>query len=96
MGADTLLGPRPNVEGEHWPIADSIFKKTYAELPVIPKVVADVIEHYKAHTYGLGLLFNDADYDEQSSKFLDYFYEDGHAEIIARAWLDGYQIEGEE
>ncbi|WP_338327790.1 hypothetical protein [Lactiplantibacillus pentosus] len=27
------------VNGEHWPIADDVFKKTYAELPVIPKNV---------------------------------------------------------
>ncbi|MGA3410073.1 hypothetical protein [Lactiplantibacillus pentosus] len=25
------------VNGEHWAISDNIFKKTYAELPVIPK-----------------------------------------------------------
>lgn len=31
------------VNGEHWPIADDIFKKTYAPLPVIPQAVGEII-----------------------------------------------------
>lgn len=83
------------VNGEHWPIADEIFKKTYAELPVIPKIVADVIDHYYRE-YSLSLLFSDSNDEGMSEEFLDYFYEDGNPEIIARAWLDGYQIVGED
>ena len=30
------------VNGEHWAIKNDVFKKTYAELPVIPKEVAYV------------------------------------------------------
>ena len=69
------------VNGEYWPIADGIFKKTYAELPVIPKMYADTIEEFKANHYKLSELFADWDwnYDEQ--------------ELIARAWLDGYQVD---
>ncbi|WP_370923779.1 DUF1642 domain-containing protein [Lactiplantibacillus plantarum] len=69
------------VNGEHWPIADDVFKKTYAELPVIPRVWADTIEEYKANHYRMHEIFADWDwkYDEQ--------------ELIARAWLDGYQVE---
>ncbi|MCF1424468.1 DUF1642 domain-containing protein [Lactiplantibacillus plantarum] len=67
--------------GEHWMVADSVFKKTYAELPVIPKVWGDTIEEFKANRYRLGEMFTEWDwnYDEQ--------------ELIARAWLDGYQVE---
>ncbi|QHJ74876.1 hypothetical protein [Lactobacillus phage JNU_P2] len=72
------------VNGEHWAIKDEIFKKTYAELPVIPKVWADTIEEYKANHYRLDEIFTEWswNYDEQ--------------ELIARAWLDGYQVEEDE
>lgn len=71
------------VNGEHWPITDDVFKKTYAELPVIPKVYGDTIEEFKAYHYKLSEMFDDWDwnYDEQ--------------ELIARAWLDGYVVEEE-
>lgn len=69
------------IKGEHWPIAYDVFKKTYAELPVIPKIFADTIEELKANHYELSEFFNEwkCDYDEQ--------------ELIARAWLDGYTVE---
>lgn len=71
------------INGEHWPISDDIFQKTYAELPVIPKVYADTIEEFKANHYPLSGMFDEWDwrYDEQ--------------ELIVRAWLDGYQVEEE-
>ena len=69
------------VNGEHCPIADDVFKQTYAELPVIPKVYGDTIEEFKANHYKLSEMFAEWDwnYDEQ--------------EMIVRAWLDGYQVE---
>ncbi|QCZ43747.1 DUF1642 domain-containing protein [Levilactobacillus brevis] len=71
------------VNREHWPIADDVFQKTYAELPVIPKAWADTIEEYKANHYRLDEIFTEWswNYDEQ--------------ELIARAWLDGYQVEAQ-
>ena len=50
-------------------------------LLMIPKVWGDTIEEFKANHYKLSELFNEWDwnYDEQ--------------ELIARAWLDGYQVE---
>ena len=71
--------------GEHWIIADDLFNKTYADLPVIPKSWADTIEEYKANHYRLEKIFTNAlilNYDEQ--------------ELIARAWLDGYNVEANE
>lgn len=70
------------VNGGHRPIADDIFKETYAELPVIPKVWADTIEEYKANHYRMDEIFTEWDwnYDEQ--------------ELVAQAWLNGYQVEG--
>jgi hypothetical protein len=71
------------VNGEHWAVTDDVFKKTYAELPVIPKVYADMIEEYKTNHYPLSEIFTEWDwhYDEQ--------------ELIARAWLDGYEVADE-
>lgn len=71
------------VNGEYWAIADDVFKKTYAELPVIPKVWGNAIEEFKANHYKLSELFNEWgwNYDEQ--------------ELIVRAWLDGYVVEEE-
>ncbi|KRM10199.1 DUF1642 domain-containing protein [Paucilactobacillus suebicus] len=67
-------------EGEHWPIKDEIFRKSYKRLPVIPKAWGDTIEEFKANHYRLGEMFTEWDwnYDEQ--------------ELIARAWLDGYEV----
>ena len=69
------------VNDEHWTIADDVFKKTYAELPVIPRVWGDMIEVLKANDYPLSEMFTESDYncDEQ--------------ELIARAWLNGYTVE---
>lgn len=71
------------VNGEHWAIADDVFKKTYKELPVIPRVWGDMIEVLKANDYPLSEMFTESDYncDEQ--------------ELIARAWLDGYTVKAE-
>lgn len=69
------------VNGEHWPVKDEIFQKTYKKVPVIPKVWGDTIEEFKANHYRLEEIFTEWDwnYDEQ--------------ELIARAWLDGFQTE---
>lgn len=70
-----------SVNGEHWPVKDEIFQKTYKKLPVIPKAWGDTIEEYKANHYRLDEIFTEWDwnYDEQ--------------ELIARAWLDGYEVQ---
>ncbi|KAF0439766.1 DUF1642 domain-containing protein [Pediococcus acidilactici] len=69
-----------NDDGKYILITDD-FKKTHAELPVIPKTWADTIEELKANHYKLSEFFNEwkCNYDEQ--------------ELIARAWLDGYTVE---
>lgn len=72
-----------DIYGNRYCIADDVFRKKYAELPVIPKVWADTIEEYKANHYRLGEIFTEwnLNYDEQ--------------ELIARAWLDGYQVKAQ-
>lgn len=77
---------------EEYPKSQEYIEKKYKEnihnyddalpddLPVIPKVWGDTIEKFKANHYRLSEIFTEWDwnYDEQ--------------ELIARAWLDGYEI----
>lgn len=80
------------IKGEYWPIADDVFKQTYAELPVIPENVACLIKQNKEWDYNLGMVFDDA--------YSGHIWEIGvgewiieHSETFARAWLDGYTVE---
>ncbi|WND29912.1 DUF1642 domain-containing protein [Lactiplantibacillus plantarum] len=90
------------VNGEHWPIADDVFKQTYVELPVIPKAVADWIEKCKHDGTSVGDMLC---YERQPEKVRDWIeltpgtydfnqrrYAE-HQDLIARAWLDGYTVE---
>ncbi|WP_434433804.1 DUF1642 domain-containing protein [Lactiplantibacillus paraplantarum] len=82
------------VNGEHWAIADDIFKKTYAELPVIPKVVADYMKECRniinldAHS----ALYEAFDELFGASQDVNYWIEH-NSDVFARAWLDGYTVE---
>lgn len=83
------------IDGEHWPIADDVFRKTYAELPAVPKEVAEYLEMCKQTDVSLyyaihGIEFNMSD---PWSPVINWMAQ--HTEDFARAWLDGYQI-GEE
>lgn len=86
------------INGEHWTITDEAFQQAYAELPAIPKFVADWIENCRQLDSGdiaTVLLSND---DEQpQGKFADYTttYVIYNANTVARAYLDGYQVEGD-
>lgn len=87
------------VNGEHWPIADDVFKKTYAELPVIPKAVADWIKKCKHDGIAIASAMDE---DKLPKKVADYFrtyYTRDQwiklQDTFARAWLDGYVVEKE-
>lgn len=79
------------VNGEHWSIADNVFKQTYAELPVIPKEVADIITSNKDELE----LFDVLD-DAMSSYTGPNDWITSNQDDFARAWLDGYQVEEED
>ncbi|MCG0674719.1 DUF1642 domain-containing protein [Lactiplantibacillus plantarum] len=93
------------VNGDHWAIADDVFKQTYAELPVIPKSVADWIEKCKHDGTSVGDMLCS---ERRPEKMRDWMaltlgtYEFNqrrykkHQELIARAWLDGYLTEEDE
>ena len=74
--------------GEHWIIADEAFKKTYAELPVIPKLIAEYISDMKSQGDDIW----DATHHFIRDDNLAEYMED-NSEVFARAWLDGYTVE---
>ena len=68
--------------------------------PVIPQFISNWIESYRKKT--LVELINDAVYssDEDSRCFRRWFHEEmgfesNYSEFLARAWLDGYEVEKE-
>lgn len=92
------------VGGENWPIADDVFKKTYAELPVIPVEIANAIEEYRdrfGSAKGLNELITDMNVPWKlgvletvtaiPEVILGVFRS--KTDVLARAWLDGYQID---
>ncbi|MGY5620617.1 DUF1642 domain-containing protein [Lactiplantibacillus plantarum] len=86
-------------------MADKEFKQQYAELPVIPKSVADWIEKCKHDGTSVGDMLCS---ERRPEKMRDWMaltlgtYEFNqrrykkHQELIARAWLDGYLTEEDE
>jgi hypothetical protein len=88
------------VEGEHWPVKDEIFKKTYKKLPVIPKVLAKWIEACKRAGTPLLMMLDDTlsvedltqDDTDQIEDWMDAHTDNEVSNIISRAWLDGYEV----
>ncbi|KAF1282558.1 DUF1642 domain-containing protein [Lactiplantibacillus plantarum] len=79
------------VNGEHWAIADDVFKKTYAELPVIPENVAYIIKQAKKGDYKLGWVFHATYLGIWRVSVGNWIRT--HSDVFARAWLDGYVVE---
>ena len=68
--------------------------------PVIPQFVADLVESYRETP--LVELLHDVDYvsTEEIENFRRWFhdkmgFESSYSEFLARAWLDGYEVEKE-
>ncbi|KZU93890.1 hypothetical protein [Lactiplantibacillus plantarum] len=82
-------------------IKNDVFKQTYAELPVINKGIAQLIELTKQDGKSLGDMFvdyapkqlTDADEDMISNWVHDTKNKTVLSNKLARAWLDGYQVE---
>ncbi|ARO06832.1 DUF1642 domain-containing protein [Lactiplantibacillus plantarum] len=102
LEGDLKINPRDwiatGIDGEHWPIADDVFKKTYAELPVIPKNVAKhiVTEHGLSDLIPIcgGIyraMIQTVVYGYQKGDIGDWIVN--HSDVFARAWLDGYTVE---
>ena len=84
-------------------IDDDVFKKDYAELPVIPKDVADWIEECKQKQVSISNMLCSENRPEKIRDWLAYTpgsykfdinrYRK-YQELVAQAWLNGYQVEG--
>lgn len=88
------------VNGENWAISDDVFKKTYAELPVIPKNVANYLVDCKHDHTTIGtslsgniVLFGHARTPDMIHDILSWLRPYDNQDLFARAWLDGFQTE---
>lgn len=59
----------------------------------IPKFVADLIEYAKIRDWDLEDVFLNIANEPDTSDISEWFYTQGNMDVIARAWLDGYEIE---
>lgn len=82
----------------HTLMTDKEFKQQYAELPVIPKYVAECI--INGHAVN-GLVPIGGEIYRSMIQAVVYGYKEGdagdwivnHSDLFARAWLDGYVVE---
>ena len=80
------------VNGEHWPIADEIFKKTYTPLPAIPQAVGKLIKAQKKHHLPLSNVLGSVQTlgitrTVSNSEALSWIA--GHEDDFALAWVLG-------
>lgn len=61
----------------------------------IPKFVAECIEYAQASDWDLEDVFLNIANKLDTSEISEWFYTQGNMDVIARAWLDGYEIEKE-
>ena len=61
----------------------------------IPNFVADLIECAKIRDWDLEDVFLNIANELDTSKISEWFYTQGNMDVLARAWLDGYEIEKE-
>lgn len=71
-------------------------KIEYGKKVKIPKFVADSIEYAKIHDWDLEDVFQNIANEVDTSEFYEWFYDKSeNMDTLARAWLDGYEIEKE-
>lgn len=61
----------------------------------IPKFVAECIEYAQASDWDLEDVFLNIANKPDTSEISEWFYTQGNMDVIALAWLDGYEIEQE-
>ncbi|VDH09852.1 Putative prophage protein [Lactiplantibacillus plantarum] len=88
-------------DGSHWIIPNALYEQQYAELPVIPKNVANYLTDCKRANTTIGtslsgniMLFSHAGSHDMIHDILSWLCPSDNQDLFARAWLDGYQVEG--
>ena len=61
----------------------------------VPQFVADLIEYAKIRDWDLEDVFLNIANELDTSEISEWFYTQGNMDVIARAWLDGYEVEKE-
>lgn len=61
----------------------------------VPYFVEDLIEYAKIRDWDLEDVFLNIANELDTSEISEWFYTQGNMDVIARAWLDGYEIEQE-
>ena len=78
---------------------NTMLKLDEPQKPVVPKFVADWIELCKEKADLISCLSGSYEYGVNQYKRItedeDWLFEADHQELVARAWLDGYEIEKE-
>ncbi len=79
---------------------NAVFGKTGEhQKPVVPKFVADWIELCKEKADLISCLSGSYEYGVNQYKRItedeDWLFEADHQELVARAWIDGYEVEKE-
>lgn len=62
---------------------------------VVPQFVADLIEEARTYEWDLDDLFEHIAELPGDSEVSVWFYTPGNVDVLARAWLDGYEVEEE-
>ncbi|WP_372487038.1 DUF1642 domain-containing protein [Lactiplantibacillus plantarum] len=74
-------------------MADDVFNKTYAELPVIPREIACLISQAKRDDDNLGMILSATYAGIWKASIGDWTVT--HTETFARAWINGYTVEAD-
>jgi hypothetical protein len=86
------------VNGEHWPVKDEIFKRTYKKLPLIPECVNYAIEWFEQNGDDLGQIFRNVyedladNWHESPQLKVAETWIISHPDEFAYAWLDGCEV----
>lgn len=72
-----------------------IHKSINPEKVKIPQFVADYIKDAKYYEWDLDDVFDHIAEESEESEIYIWFYPLGNVDILARAWLDGYEVEKE-
>lgn len=62
---------------------------------VVPQFVADLFEFAKLNDWDLEDVFEDVRNESRGAEISKWFYQKKNMDILARAWLDGYEVEKE-
>ena len=63
--------------------------------PVVLQFVADLLEFAKLNDWDLEDVFEDVRNEHSDTEISEWFYQKKNMDILARAWLDGYEVEKE-